>query len=162
MRLKSFPVAFKLFEHRQALSEIPFIGWLFTSNRDNGRDVRLVIAARANRISTPAELVADSIRRRLAFQRRNARDAKLPEADGPPFGVRVTTRTHEEDADAIAQGLSFKGYQTVFQEWSLAGDTFFDVYIVSLDSMAEAAELATVLAADGWEADLVVLPNKRI
>jgi general secretion pathway protein D len=144
------------------LSEIPFIGWLFTSNRDNGRDVRLVIAARAKRISTPAELVADSIRRRLAFQRRNARDAKLPEADGPPFGVRVTTRTHEEDADAIAQGLSFKGYQTVLQEWSLAGDTFFDVYIVSLGSMAEAAELATVLSADGWEADLVVLPNKRI
>ncbi len=144
------------------LSEIPFIGWLFTSNRDNGRDVRLVIAARAKRISTPAELVADSIRRRLAFQRRNARDAKLPESDGPPFGVRVTTRTHEEDADAIAQGLSFKGYQTVLHEWSLAGDTFFDVYIVSLGSMAEAAELATVLSKDGWEADLVVLPSKRI
>jgi general secretion pathway protein D len=144
------------------LSEIPFLGWLFTSNRDNGRDVRLVIAARANRISTPAELVADSIRRRLAFQRRNARDAKLPESDGPPFGVRVTTRTHEEDADAIAQGLSFKGYQTVLHKWSLAGDTFFDVYIVSLGSMAEAAELATVLSQDGWEADLVVLPNKRI
>ena len=74
----------------------------------------------------------------------------------------MTTRTHEEDADAIAQGLSFKGYQTVLHEWSLAGDTFFDVYIVSLGSMAEAAELATVLSKDGWEADLVVLPSKRI
>jgi type II secretory pathway component GspD/PulD (secretin) len=142
-------------------SDIPFIGWLFTSNRDNSRDVRLVIAARASRISTPAELVADSIRRRLAFQRRNARDAKLPDADGPPFGVRVTTRTRGEDADAIAQGLAFRGHQTVIHEWSLSGDTFFDVYIVSLGSMAEAAELATVLSQDGWEADLVVLPSKR-
>jgi len=142
------------------LSDIPFIGWFFSADGNSDIDVRLVVAARAARISSPAELVADSIRRRLAFQRRNARDSELPSSDGPPFGVRVTTRTREDDAQAIAEGLSMSGHQTVVHEWTLDDDVFFDVYIVSLGSMAEAAELATVLTQDGWQADLVVLPTR--
>jgi hypothetical protein len=142
------------------LSDIPFIGWFFSADGNSDVDVRLVVAARAARISSPAELVADSIRRRLAFQRRKARDSELPSSDGPPFGVRVTTRTREDDAQAIAEGLSMSGHQTVVHEWTLDDDVFFDVYIVSLGSMAEAAELATVLTRDGWQADLVVLPTR--
>jgi type II secretory pathway component GspD/PulD (secretin) len=143
------------------LSDIPFIGWFFSADGNESIDVRLVIAARATRVSSPAELVADSIRRRLAFQRRNARDSKLPSSDGPPFGVRVTTRTREDDAVAIADGLSFGGHQAIVQRWTLGDDVFFDVYIISLDSMAEAAEIATALSQDGWKADLVVLPTTR-
>jgi general secretion pathway protein D len=142
------------------LSDIPFFGWLFGTEGRDDLDVRLVIAARASRISTPAELVADSIRRRLAFQRRNARDGGLPDFEGPPYGVRVTTRTREDDAEAISQGLSIRGYQTAVHSWTLSGEQFFDVYIVSLGSMAEAAEVAGVLSQDGWEADLVVLPRR--
>jgi hypothetical protein len=144
------------------LSDLPFIGWLFSADGNDSTDVRLVIAARAARIGSPAELVADSIRRRLAFQRRKARDSKLPSADGPPFGVRVTTRTREDDAEAIADGLSFSGHQAVVHRWTLDDDVFFDVYIVSLGSMAEAAEIATALTQDGWKADLVVLPTRRL
>lgn len=142
------------------LSQIPFLGWLFSADAENDEDVRLVIAVRASRVSTPAEFVADSIRRRLAFQRRNARGAALPRSDGPPFGVRVTTRMREDDAEAIAQGLSLRGHQMVIHRWSLSGESFFDVYIVSLGSMAEAAEIAGVLSQDGWQADLVVLPTR--
>ncbi len=142
------------------LSQIPFLGRFFTADAENDQDVRLVVAVRASRVSTPAELVANSIRRRLAFQRRNARGAALPSSDGPPFGVRVTTRVREDDAEAIAQGLSLRGYQTLIHRWSLEGEYFFDVYIVSLESMAEAAEIASGLLQDGWEADLVVLPTR--
>lgn len=143
------------------LSQIPFLGRFFTADAENDQDVRLVVAVRASRVSTPAELVANSIRRRLAFQRHNARDAALPSSDGPPFGVRVTTRVREDDAEAIAQGLSLRGHQTLIHRWSLEGEYFFDVYIVSLESMAEAAEIASGLLQDGWEADLVVLPTRR-
>jgi hypothetical protein len=122
--------------------------------------VRLVIAARARRIGSPADLVADSIRRRLAFQRSNARGETLPQTEGPPFAVRVTTRSREDDARAIADGLTREGYATVVHPWSMDDERFFDVYVVSLDSMADAAEIATALADDGWESDLVVLPTR--
>ena len=46
-------------------------------------------------------------------------------------------------------------------EWSLEDDAFYDVYVVSLESMADAAEIATALADEGWETDLVVLPTTR-
>ena len=143
------------------LSDIPFLWWLFSTDGENAEDVRLVIAARARRVSHPADLVAESIRRRLAFQRRSARGEAFPTSDGPPYGVRVTTRQLEADADAIAAALALKGHQTVVHAWSLANERFFDVYIVSLDSMVDAAEIATALADDGWDADLVVLPTTR-
>jgi general secretion pathway protein D len=142
------------------LSKIPFFGWLFRTDQRRGEDVRLVIAARARRIGSPADLVADSIRRRLAFQRSNARGETLPQTEGPPFAVRVTTRSREDDARAIADGLTREGYATVVHPWSMDDERFFDVYVVSLDSMADAAEIATVLADDGWESDLVVLPTR--
>lgn len=143
------------------LSEVPFFGWLFRTDQRRGEEVRLVIAARAKRIGTPADLVADSIRRRLAFERSNARGDTLPSLDGPPYGVRVTTRSREDDARAIADGLTREGYATVVHEWSLEDDAFYDVYVVSLESMADAAEIATALADEGWETDLVVLPTTR-
>ena len=142
------------------LSDIPILGRFFSTEADSSEDVRLVIAVRARRLSTPAELVADSIRRRLAFQRRSARGAALPDSDGAPFGVRVTTRQREDDAKAIVDSLALRGYQTVLHSWSFAGEDYYDVYIVSLESMADAAEIAGMLSLDGWQADLVVLPTR--
>ena len=143
------------------LSDLPFLGWLFSRDVELDEDVRLVIAAHAHRVSSPAELVANSIRRRLTFQRQNARESHLPLAsESAPFGVRVTTRSREDDAKAIAEGLRLRGHETKVQRWSVAGDEFFDVYVLSLESMADAAEVANVLSGEGWEPDLVVLPTR--
>ena len=78
-------------------------------------------------------------------------------SDALPFGVRVTTRALEKDAEAIAEGLSFAGHQTVIHPWTYGSDRFFDVYVVSLESMADAAEIANGLTHDGWDPDLVLL-----
>jgi len=142
------------------LSEIPFIGWFFSTDGEQDRDVRLVISARARRISSPEMLVADTIRRRLALQRRNARGKAFPTSEGPPYAVRVTTRQREDDAQAIHDGLGLEGYRTLVHKWSYQGSDYFDVYIIALDSMATAAEIANVLLQAGWQADLVVLPTK--
>lgn len=142
------------------LSQIPFLRWLFTTNREDHMESRLIISARARRVSSPAELVADTIRRRLAFQRSSARGATLEATEGAPFGVRVTTRSLESDAIAIAEGLSFEGYPTKVHKWTLADVDYYDVYIISFESMADAAEVATRLSKEGWEADLVVLPTR--
>ncbi len=142
------------------LSRLPFIGWLFGRWVDDVQDSRLAISVRARRVGSPAERVLHSIRRRLAFERRNARDREMPSisATGSPFAVLVTTRRQEEDARAISEGLIRRGYASQVHRWSHDGATLFDVYVTALDSMAAAAEVAAGLAEDGWAADLIVLP----
>ncbi len=143
------------------LSDIPLIGWFFKARGEQVDDVRLIIAARARRISTPAELVADTIRRRLVFERQRAREADLPDSGGSPYGVRVTTRALEEDAIAIAEDLERKGHHTQVHHWEGADDrALFDVYVMGLSSMVDAGDLAHRLAQDGWDADLVVFSSR--
>ncbi len=143
------------------LSDIPFFGWLFKARGEQVSDIRLVIAARARRLSTPAELVADTIRRRLAFERQRLRESSLPAEEGSPYGVRVTTRALEEDATAIAQDLERRGHSVQVHRW-LDTDRrpLWDVYVRGLDSLAAAGDLAQRLADDGWDADLVVFPPR--
>lgn len=139
------------------LSDIPFFGWLFKARGEQVSDVRLVIAARARRISTPAELVADTIRRRLVFERQRQRAVQLPPSGGSPYGVRVTTRSLEDDATAIAQDLERRGHAVRVHRWeSTDRRALWDVYVMELESMVDAGELAHRLAEDGWDADLVV------
>ena len=143
------------------LSDIPFLGWFFKARGKQVVDTRLVIAARARRISTPAELVADTIRRRLVFARQRARSADLPDSEGAPYGVRVTTRSLEEDADAIAQDLEIKGHAVRIHRWkSTDHRELFDVYVMGFESMVDAGDLAQRLAEDGWDADLVVFSSR--
>lgn len=143
------------------LKDIPFLGWLFKARGEQPQDTRLVIAARARRLSTPSELVADSIRRRLAFERTSARERNLPDPGDAPFGVRVTTRTLEEDAAAIAADLERKGHRARVHRW-IGNDRqpLFDVYVLGFDSMAGAGELAQRLGDEGWDADLVVFSSR--
>ncbi|MCP4905281.1 MAG: hypothetical protein GY910_09900 [bacterium] len=138
------------------LRDLPGIGWLFRAKGALIEDVRLVIAARARRVSNPSELVADTIRRRIAFERMNAREATRPAAEGSPYGVRVTTRRREDDAKAIADSLALRGLATAIHRWSISGKEYFDVYVTGLDSMVDAAEVAEGLWNEGWQTDLVV------
>jgi general secretion pathway protein D len=145
------------------LSDIPFLGWLFKGRREQiPMDTRLVIAARVRRISTPAELVADTIRRRIAFDRQRTREQHLPDSGGAPYGVRVTTRSREDDAEAIARDLERKGHRTRIQRWiGVDRRELFDVYVMGFDSMSDAGDLAYHLAEDGWDADLVVFSSRH-
>ncbi|MFP6655879.1 MAG: secretin N-terminal domain-containing protein [Myxococcota bacterium] len=138
-------------------SRIPLLGWFFSADVESAQDVSLVIAVRARRLSSPAALAADSIRRRLVFQRQSARRLALPDSDGLPFAVRVTTRARKDDAEAIAESLSLTGHRAIVQVWHENGDEFFDIYVVSLASMVDAAEIASQLTSDGWDPDLVLL-----
>lgn len=143
------------------LADIPLIGWFFKARGARVADVRLVIAARARRIRSPSQLVADTIRRRLVFERQRLRTADLPESGGAPYGVRVTTRSLEDDAIAIASDLERRGHEARVHRWESADRRpLFDVYVMGLDSMVDAGELAQRLGEDGWDADLVVFPPR--
>jgi hypothetical protein len=142
--------------------DIPFLGWLFKGrSKQIPMDTRLVIAARARRLSTPAKLVADTIRRRIAFDRQRAREQNLPDSGGAPYGVRLTTRSREDDAEAIARDLESKGHRPRIQPWNAVdGRELFDVYVMGLESMSDAGDLAYRLGEDGWDADLVVFSSR--
>jgi general secretion pathway protein D len=144
------------------LSDIPLLGWFFSSKRSRAQDVHLILAAQARRIATPAEFAADTVRRRLAFERRNAREDSLPGvADGESgFAVLVTTRGRRDDADAIAESLDMRGYKTEIHRWELRDRELFDVYVTSLDSMADAANVASTLNGEGWQTNLTLLPTR--
>ncbi|CAM9346633.1 unnamed protein product, partial [Discosporangium mesarthrocarpum] len=140
---------------------IPFFGQFFRSTGTVTDDIKLVIAVRARRVSNPSELVADTIRRRLAFERRASRASKLPEVEGPPYGVRVTTRIYEDDAVAIAESIASQGYTTRVHAWQTDAEKYWDVYVTGLRSMADAAGVARELGEEGWETDLVVFSRRR-
>lgn len=141
------------------LSALPFIGFLFTDRVERTEDTHLVLAARAKRVGSPSELVAHTIRKRLAFERRDAREAAMPrvEEGEPAFAVLVTTRRLEDDANAIAEGLVRAGFAAEVHSWKRRGEEVFDVYVRGLESLAEAGGVAAELLEDGWQADLVVL-----
>ncbi len=156
------------------LSKLPYIGWIFGREVQTEEDSRLAISVRARRIGSPAERVADSIRRRLAFERRNARDRGMPTAagTGAPYAVLVTTRAREEDAVAISESLLRQGFASEVHHWSLEAERSleaggsrgeldrYDVYVTSLESMVDAADVAARLSEQGWEADLIFLPSR--
>ena len=144
------------------LSWIPFLGAAFTRTVEREDDVRLVLGAQARRIGSPAELAADSIRRRLAFERRNARNTSLPIVgpEEPAYAVLVTTRSRRDDADAIAQSLDLRGFATQIHRWTLRDHELFDVYVTSLESMAEAGKVASTLNEEGWDTDLTLLSTR--
>jgi len=156
------------------LSRLPYIGWIFGREVQTEEDLRLAISVRAQRIGSPAERAADSIRRRLAFERRNARNRGMPTvaSTGAPFAVLVTTRTREQDAVAISESLLRQGYASEVHHWSLreeeslgeegllAESDRYDVYVTGLDSMVVAAAVAARLAEQGWETDLIFLPSR--
>lgn len=142
------------------LRDIPFLGAFFSAEGTVSEDTRLIIVARARRVSSPAELVADTIRRRLTFERRSARTGTLPKVTGSPYGVRVTTRRLEDDATAITESLSLQGYRAITHPWSIGDIDYFDVYVINLPSMAEAGAVAEVLSREGWSTDLVVMSDR--
>lgn len=139
---------------------LPLLGQFFRSTGSVRDEVRLIIAIRARRVSNPAELVADTIRRRLIFERRAARDSKLPQVEGPPYGVRVTTRIYEEDAIAIADALALDGHRTRVHGFRTDSTDYWDVYVTGLASMVDAGALARELSDEGWETDLVFFSKR--
>ncbi|MEM9175854.1 MAG: hypothetical protein AAGC67_11525, partial [Myxococcota bacterium] len=143
------------------LRSLPFFGRFFRSTGTVVDDIKLVIAVRVRRLSNPSELVADTIRRRLVFERRASRESNLPRIDGPPYGVRVTTRRYEDDAIAIADSLTNDGLRARVHGWSTDASDYWDVYVTHLPSMVDASAIARELAEDGWETDLVVFSQRR-
>ncbi len=134
------------------LQHIPILGFLFRATSDEVRRQRLLIAVQAASIDSLEQQRADTLQRRLAFERALA----APELEGARYALLVATRTTRAEADAIARELAGQAPALRVAEWSWRAEPRFDVYAVGFEAPNAAGPLATALRARGFRPGFVV------
>ncbi len=141
------------------LMNVPVLGNFFRTTRDRELISQLVIAVQGRVRRSPDEMTAESIRRRLGFERSLARTTELRESEDGPVAVLVTTRSSREQAEALAESFPAGDHPARVVRWEFDGVESFDVYLTRFRSIAEAGEAAAPLAVEGWTPQLVVVPQ---
>ena len=140
------------------LKDIPFLGWAFKQTSDTNVTARLVIAAQARIERSPEEQVADSIRRRLAFERSRKRLEPLAQSATSTWALRVASRADEAEAQAIAARLSAGARRARVTRWESSGGPVFDVSVSGFATLADANDAALELRDAGYDPEVVVVP----
>jgi general secretion pathway protein D len=140
------------------LKDIPFFGIFFRTTAETIRENHLVVAVQARVLRTPAEQIAESIRRRIGFERSLTRLQDLDASKDGRYAVRIDTRRSEADATAIAEAFALDGHETRVSEWEGVGGTRFDIYLTGYDAFADAGTAALQLRHAGWLPEVAVLP----
>jgi general secretion pathway protein D len=143
------------------LREIPLLGHLFRAETERRLDAHLVVAVQARALPDDSELVAETIRRRLALARVVAREGGLSEQEGP-WALRVATRSEAGDAEAIAASFAAPGERARVLRWEGEGHVYYDVYLVGFASAAEASEAARRVRERGLRSELVPVRGARL
>jgi hypothetical protein len=143
------------------LREIPLLGHLFRAETERRLDAHLVVAVQARALPDDSELVAETIRRRLALARVVAREGGLSEQEGP-WALRVATRSEAGDAEAIAASFAAPGESARVLRWEGEGQVYYDVYLVGFATAAEASEAALRVRERGLRSELVPVRGVRL
>jgi general secretion pathway protein D len=141
------------------LKDVPVLGTFFRSTRDLEMTTQLVIAVQARVQRSPEEAEAETIRRRLGFERSLARTLDLRKAEDGPVVLLVTTRESRAEAEALAESFPADAHPARVVAWEYAGLEHFDVYLTRFGSIAAAGEAAGPLAVEGWSPQIVVVPG---
>lgn len=139
------------------LMNIPFIGWLFTTLEQRTDETDLIAVVEARVLRDADDAAAETIRRRLAFERAISRTADLNSIGPEPFAVLLETTRSEADAKVIARAFASDGFETRVTEWEAHGNAVWDVYLSDLASFEEAGRLARRLSEAGWSPEIAVL-----
>lgn len=142
------------------LKDLPILGWLFRTEREQRLRTQIVIALHARLHRNPEEDLAESIRRRLAFERSLARVNELLDPESGRYALLVATEGSEDDAEARSRALAdASGFAGRVVRWSREdGTPRYDVYVTGFEKFARAAEAALSLDERGWRSELVALP----
>ncbi len=141
------------------LGRIPLLGLLFRRETRQLRQSFLVISLRAQIQRRPEDLLADSIRRRLAFERAIARTRELGELSDAPWAVLLSTRRLHADAETLAQGHADPAHPGHVVSWLSGAEERHDVYLTGYASLAEASEAAFALRQRGFEPEVILNPD---
>ena len=139
------------------LSDIPILGWFFRSTRDTDRSRRLVVAVQVNQIHSPDEQRAESIVRRLAFERHTQRTLTLRGLTSAPYAVLVATRVSKSEAERVAAELEGLAGTPAIVPWTADDGERWDVYLVGFEEISELGPLTVELRARGFVTRLEVV-----
>jgi len=138
--------------------DIPFFGAFFRATKEQTLDSHLVVAVQARVMRTPAEQMAESIRRRIGFERNLSRVQDLDARKDGRYALRIDTRRSQDDATAIAEAFALDGHTTRVSAWEGVGGKRFDVYLTGYEELADAGTAALQLRHAGWVPEVAVLP----
>ncbi|MEX2205786.1 MAG: secretin N-terminal domain-containing protein [Myxococcota bacterium] len=137
--------------------DIPILGWFFRSTRDLERSRRLVAAVKASQIHSPEQQRAESIVRRLAFERHAERTATLRALTSSPYAVYVATRKTLAEARAVADELEgLAGTPAIAPSQGIEGERY-DVYLIGFDEISDLGPLTVLLRERGFVTRLEIL-----
>jgi general secretion pathway protein D len=143
------------------LKDIPILGWFFRSTRDVERRRRVVVAVQVNQIHSPEEQRAETIARRLAFERQVTRTDPLRALTGAPYAVLVATRAAKSDADQVVAELAGLAGTPAIVPWTDDDSTRYDVYLLGFEQISELGPLTVELRARGFRTLLEVVGPPR-
>jgi hypothetical protein len=143
------------------LSSIPLLGWLFRTERTETTRTELLLATQAWIQRNPDERLAESLARRLAFERSLSRTAGLDGADDAGWAVLVASAGSEHEAEEIASGVAVGGIPPArVTRWDFEGAPRFDVFVPGFETLAQAGAAANELARAGYRTRVVALPEE--
>ena len=139
------------------LRDLPLLGMLWRNDEHSVERQRLLVLLRVRALPGPDEIAALTARRALAFERARWQGSlgELPE--GAPYALYIATRELPEAARELANRLDGEEYPARVVEWSADGKARYDVQLLGFRSLEEAADEATRLYREGYEADFAVV-----
>jgi general secretion pathway protein D len=143
------------------LSSIPFLGGFFRTERTETARTELLLATQAWILRSADERVAETLSRRLAFERSLSRTAGLEGEGDAGWAVWVASAGSEREAEEIASGVVLGGVPPPrVTRWDFDGAPRFDVFVPGFETLAQAGAAATELARAGYRSRVVALPEK--
>jgi general secretion pathway protein D len=139
------------------LMNIPYFGYLFSTYEERTDQVDLIAVIEARVIRSNDDDVAETIRRRLAFERAISRTTDMTGTAKEPFAVLLESGRSESAARQIAEAFSADGFETRIISWDAWGQVMWDVYLTRLATFDEAAALSRQLAESGWSPEITLL-----
>jgi general secretion pathway protein D len=139
------------------LMNIPFFGYFFSRLDETVNEVDLVIVAEAEVMRTHGEDVAETIRRRLAFERSLSRTADLGSLNDAPYAVLLDSVPSDGQAQVIAKAFAEDGFETRVTRWEASGSVVYDVYLTDIETFDDAGALSRRLNEAGWTPEITIL-----
>ncbi len=142
------------------LKEIPWLGALVRRTEDLRLDSQFLVAVQARVARGREAQLADSIRRRLGFERTLARSGGQLSAEQGPVGLRIGTLASQADAEALAASFAVGSHAPVVLPWFFSGRERYDVVLTGFQSLSEAAAASHPLALQGFTPQIVVAAGR--
>ncbi len=138
---------------------IPGMNWLFGSESVERVQSYFLVTAQATIQRTPEEVVAWSMRTRLAMQRSLARVGDLRTGEGVRYAVLIATRGEPAQATAIAESLPLRvGEEAQVSGWTWGDRPRFDVLVTGFRDISSAGQAATRLRETGYHPQVIAVP----